>query len=309
MDKILQRIELTRRRQDLQARLDNLLWGSVEIRSNAHGQRVYLHRRESGVARTIYVGETSDQLTEQINRDNVTAREVKRQLRLVDKQLLAAGGLPYNLPDAVQRNVDLAKRNLVNTIYDQAILEDVAVTFADTETIVEGGRVNGVSADDVQKVNNLKHAWQLILDEGVLQSPSDFNLLCLINRLVIEGFYYSAGELRDVPVRIGGANWQPPIPLASVVYEQLGRIDQIADLYDRAIAVLLYIMRAQLFIDGNKRTAVVFANHILISHGAGLLTIPDSSVAEFKQMLVKYYETGDSTEITKFLSDNCLTKI
>ena len=84
---------------------------------------------------------------------------------------------------------------------------------------------------------------------------------------------------------------------------------QIADIYDRAIAVLLYIMRAQLFIDGNKRTAVVFANHILISHGAGLLTIPDSSVAEFKQLLVKYYETGDSTEITKFLSDNCLTKI
>ena len=178
MNKILQRIELTKRRQDLRTRLDNLLWGSVEIRSNARGQRVYLHRRESGVARTIYVGEASDQLTEQINRDNVTAREIKRQLRLIDKQLLAAGGLPSNLPDAVRRNVDLAKRNLVNTIYDQAILEDVAVTFADTETIVEGGRVNGVSADDVQKVNNLKHAWQLVLDEGVLQSSSDLNLLC-----------------------------------------------------------------------------------------------------------------------------------
>ena len=293
----------------MQAQLGDLLWGSIEVRSRGDSRKVYLHRRQAGVNRTIYAGNKSEQLIEQINRDNVVARGLKRELRPVDKQLSDMGAVMSELSVAVQRNVDLAKRNLVNTIYDQAVLEDVAVTFANTATIVEGGRVNGVSADDIQKVNNLKHAWQLILDDGVLQSPSDFNLLCLINKLAIEGFYYSAGELRDVPVRIGGTAWQPPIPLASSVREELIQISRAEDIYQRAIAALLYIMRSQLFIDGNKRTAVVFANHILISHGVGLLTIPDSDVAEFKRLLISYYETGKDEEIAGFLTKKCLTKI
>ena len=51
---------------------------------------------------------------------------------------------------------------MVDTIYKQAVLEGIAVTFLDIETIIEGGKVNNVSADDVQKINNLKHAWRRV---------------------------------------------------------------------------------------------------------------------------------------------------
>lgn len=67
----------------------------------------------------------------------------------------------------------------------------------------------------------------------------------------------------------------------------------------------LYCMKAQLFNDGNKRTAVIFANHYLISQGEGLLIIPEEKVPEFKRLLVSYYEDRDNGEMMRFLKEKC----
>ena len=68
-------------------------------------------------------------------------------------------------------------------------------------------------------------------------------------------------------------------------------------------------MKTQVFIDGNKRTAIIFANHYLISKGKGLLVVPYELVAEFKKLLISYYEDYDNESIKKFLKDNCWRKI
>ena len=65
-------------------------------------------------------------------------------------------------------------------------------------------------------------------------------------------------------------------------------------------------MKAQLFNDGNKRAAVIFANHFLISHGGGLLVIPEKEVPRFKKLLVLYYEDRDNGEITDFMKKLCI---
>ena len=64
---------------------------------------------------------------------------------------------------------------------------------------------------------------------------------------------------------------------------------------DIAIELALYVMRTQIFNDGNKRTAIIFANHYLVAHGAGLMVVPESIVPEFKQLLAQYYEGTDDT--------------
>ena len=67
----------------------------------------------------------------------------------------------------------------------------------------------------------------------------------------------------------------------------------------------LYTMKTQVFIDGNKRAAVIFANHFLIAHGQGFLVIQEAYVSEFKKLLVAYYEGDDAGIIIAFLKDNC----
>ena len=65
-------------------------------------------------------------------------------------------------------------------------------------------------------------------------------------------------------------------------------------------------MKAQIYNDGNKRTAVVYANHYLISQGAGMLIIPENEVPEFKRLLVAYYEDKDKSEIMDFMKSKCI---
>lgn len=67
----------------------------------------------------------------------------------------------------------------------------------------------------------------------------------------------------------------------------------------------LYCMKTQIFNDGNKRAAVIFANHYLISKGEGFIAIPEEDVPEFKRLLVGYYEDKDNGEIIDFMKTKC----
>jgi len=67
-------------------------------------------------------------------------------------------------------------------------------------------------------------------------------------------------------------------------------------------------MKTQIYNDGNKRTAVIYANHYLISKGQGLLVIDYSKVSDFKKYLVAYYEDRDLNTIKEFLK-GCWLKL
>lgn len=159
---------------------------------------------------------------------------------------------------------------------------------------------------DVQKILNLKHAWEFILDKDVLNYGTDYHILCHIAKLVNEGFYSDGGRIRGVSVTIGGTSYIPPLPIESVVKENIDAIIQEGnDGVDIAIKLCLYCMKTQIFNDGNKRAAVIFANHYMIAKGQGLLVIPQEHVPEFKRLLVTYYEDRDDGEIAAFMRSLC----
>ena len=303
-------ITLLQNKQVLKQQLSSLVYGTVEIRENNTSKYIYVHYREDGVSLTKYVGEYTDELYNLILNNNIKAKELKKQIREITKMLKKLNYVEEELDSMVESNIDFAKRHLVDTIYKQAILEGVATTFADTESIIEGGKVNNMTSEDILKIINLKHAWEFILNKNVILSDTNFILLCEINKIVEEGFYYTAGKVRNIPVSIGGTKWTPPIPIETVIKEELEDIfsEKIDDV-DRAIKLLLYIMKKQIFIDGNKRTSVIFINHYLISKGKGVIVIPSELTEEFKKLLISYYEDGEDIEIKKFIKEKCYMKI
>lgn len=191
-------------------------------------------------------------------------------------------------------------------IYDQAVLEGVATSFPQTEEIIENGKVTGMKATDVQKILNLKHAWEFILDHDVIASRSDYYMLSHIARLVNEGFFTEGGRIRGVPVTIGSSSYVPPLPNEPYVKDCIRKITEEEDeAINIAIKLCLFCMKTQIFLDGNKRASVIFANHYLIARGGGFLVIPENAVPEFKKLLVKYYEGEDISIITAFMKQNC----
>ena len=310
MDEKYEIMNLLQVKQNLTKELNNLVYGSIEIRENSSNRYIYVHYREDGILLTKYVGEYYDELHNLILNNTIRAKELKKEIKKIEKQLKKLNHIDEELSPEVEKNIDFAKRHLVDNIYNQAILEGVATTFADTESIIEGGKINNMSSEDVLKIVNLKHAWEFILNKNVILSDTNFPLLCEINKFVEEGFYYNAGKLRSVPVSIGGTKWTPELPIESIVKEDIQNIFnmEINDI-DKAIELLLYIMKKQIFIDGNKRTSIIFANHYLISKGQGIIAIPANLTNEYKKLLIDYYEGKDSTEIKKFLKEKCFIQI
>lgn len=303
-------IALLQNKQLLEHQLESLSYGSVEIRERGSNKYIYVHYREDGVSLTKYVDEYSDDLYNLILNNNIKAKKLKKQIRSINKELKKLNYTENEMSSDVEINIDFAKRHLVQTIYKQAILEGVATTFADTESIIEGGKVNNMTSEDIMKIVNLKHAWEFILNKNVISSNTDFALLCEINKMVEEGFYYTAGKVRSIPVSIGGTRWQPDIPIESIIKEDLNKIfDLNLGDVDKAIEYLLYTMKKQIFIDGNKRTAVIFSNHYLISKGKGIIVIPAEKTEEFKSLLIPFYEGKDNEKIRKFIKEKCYMKI
>ena len=299
--------ELLRSRADLHARLNLMPYdGTPEIKERGDGKYLYIRKRVAGKLTSTYVGVYSEELYNLLLRNARETREIRKQLRHIEKQLDAAGYSDDELSADVINNIAFARVNMKNNIYDQAVLEGVATSFPQTEEIIDNGKVSGMTATDVQKILNLKHAWEFILDKDVIASKSDYYMLSHIARLVNEGFFAEGGRIRGVPVTIGGSSYLPPLPNEIDVKDKIREITEgNDDVIDVAIKLCLYCMKTQIFLDGNKRASVIFANHYLISHGGGFLVIPEKEVPEFKNLLVKYYEGDDISIISDFMKKNC----
>ena len=291
--------ELLRSRADLNARLNLMPYdGTPEIKERGNEKYLYVRKRVAGKQTSTYVGAYTEELYNLLLRNAREAREIRKELRSIDKQLANAGYSEDELSSDVINNIAFARANMKMNIYDQAVLEGVATSFPQTEEIIDNGKIFGVTATDVQKILNLKHAWEFILDRDVIASRSDYYMLSHIARVVNEGFFAEGGRIRGVPVTIGGSSYVPPLPNELDVKEKIREIIEESDeVINTAIKLCLYCMKTQIFLDGNKRASVIFANHYLISHGGGFLVIPEKEVPEFKRLLVKYYEGEDITVI------------
>lgn len=303
--------ELLRSRADLNARLNLMPYdGTPEIKERGNEKYLYVRKRVAGKQTSTYVGAYTEELYNLLLRNAREAREIRKELRSIDKQLANAGYSEDELSSDVINNIAFARANMKMNVYDQAVLEGVATSFPQTEEIIDNGKISGVTATDVQKILNLKHAWEFILDRDVIASHSDYYMLSHIARVVNEGFFAEGGRIRGVPVTIGGSSYVPPLPNELDVKEKIREIIEESDeVINTAIKLCLYCMKTQIFLDGNKRASVIFANHYLISHGGGFLVIPEKEVPEFKRLLVKYYEGEDITVIADFMKKYCWKKI
>ena len=208
-----------------------------------------------------------------------------------------------------EQNVFVAKRNIVDYIWKSANLEGIGVTYPETQAIYDGGIVNGLTVDKIIAINNLKYAWQFILENNDIDY--DFKTLCQIHKLTCDKLVLdqNLGRLRTTPVNIGGTSWKPQFPIESQIKEELTELLNKYTKTELAIEVMLWVMRRQMFIDGNKRVAMLFANKIMIDNGCGIITISQNIQSVFFEKLIKFYETGNNTDLKQWIYNNCIDGI
>jgi hypothetical protein len=117
--------------------------------------------------------------------------------------------------------VDMAKRLLVDSIWKSANLEGLGTTFPKTEAILLNAPTM-TKAEEVLFVINMKRAWQFLLDNT--NCEISIALLKKYNEIVGELLFNYAGEIRTIPVHIGGTSWEPEIPKVEAISQSLNEI-------------------------------------------------------------------------------------
>ena len=210
-----------------------------------------------------------------------------------------------------EQNVFIAKRNIVDYIWKSANLEGIGVTYPETQAIYDGGIVSGLTVDNIIAINNLKYAWEFILENNDIEY--DYKALCHIHKLVADKLVLEQdlGRIRTTPVNIGGTNWKPQLPIERQIKEELVEIlnQENKAKTEIAIEIMLWVMRRQMFIDGNKRVAMLFANKIMIDNGCGIITISLENQPTFYEKLIKYYENGDMQDLKEWIYETSIDGI
>lgn len=206
----------------------------------------------------------------------------------------------------VDTAIEMAKRLLVDSIWKSANLEGLGTTFPKTEAILSNAPTT-TKTEEVLFIINMKRAWQFLLDN--LDYSNCIMLLREYNKIVGELLFNYAGEIRTIPVQIGGTSWEPDMPQTGIIIDILNEIEQIEDNELKALKYFCYIARTQMFIDGNKRVAQLMANKVLIEKNIGIFQIPIERLEEFKGLLIEFYETGDDNQIIAFMQEFCVRRI
>ena len=184
-------------------------------------------------------------------------------------------------------------------------MENRAVTFPQTKTILEGVNVPNVHLDDIQAILNMRDAWRFLMQ--TFEEPLTLEYICKLNEYIARNEALEWGKLRSGRVSISGTEYLPPIPQEEETKAQLTAIlQEDATATEQALDLFLWGTRGQLFWDGNKRTSLVAANKLLLAAGAGMLTIQEKNMEEFNALLVAYYDTGEGEALKKFLYNHTL---
>ena len=106
---------------------------------------------------------------------------------------------------AVKFNVFYAKKNVVDSIWKEAIIEGVNITYPQAKVIVEHNQtVEGLTVTGTITVYNLKLAWNYLFEH--LNSLVDFEFVAKINSILGASLVHNAGCIRDIPVGISGTS-------------------------------------------------------------------------------------------------------
>lgn len=203
-----------------------------------------------------------------------------------------------------EQSVFLAKKKWDENVYCGMRMENRAITFPQTKTILGGVNVPDVRLDDIQAILNMRDAWRYLLQ--TINAPVTLDYMCKLNEFIARNEALEWGKLRTGSICVSGTDYAPPIPQKPQVEKELSEILSRGTATEQTLNVFAWGTRGQFFWDGNKRTSMTLANKILISGGAGLLTVTDKNMEMFNTLLCEFYESGNDCSLKEFLYNNAV---
>jgi len=175
-------------------------------------------------------------------------------------------------------------------------IEGNTYSLIDTEILLkESKEAAGHSKEEAVMILNHKNALEYIRDKR-----SDFSTLSVskienIHALIVHNLGIEKG-LRKRPVGVVGTRYRPldnEHQIREAAEKMVETVNAARDIFSKALLSVALLSYIQPFEDGNKRTARLLGNAVLLSHGSCPLSYRSVSESDYKKAMILFYEQNN----------------
>lgn len=201
----------------------------------------------------------------------------------------------------VGQNILLAKQMMKENVYYLMRFESRNITFPDIEMILSSGKFRDEFEKDV--TINLMNGWKYII---TLPKDNVIEVFKNVQAIVAKDQALEIGVFRKGNVFITGTNYEPPLPTEEKILSLFNEFNVSTNVYQGAATLLVKLIKAQPFYDGNKRSAFLIVNKLLIERAKGIISVSENQFEMFNTLLNAYYNNESTlNELVFYLVENC----
>ena len=196
-----------------------------------------------------------------------------------------------NTPAVIQKKE--LERLVIELAWKSSKIEGNTYTLLDTEKLIlENKEAAGHDKKEARMILNHKNAFTFIHANSSLFRELNRKNLEKLHAILIKDLNVNT-ELRKNPVGVIGSKYQPldnEYQIAEAVEKLSRTVSKMITPYDKAFITLLGISYIQPFEDGNKRTARLMADALLIAYGYAPLSYRSVDENEYREATLVFYE-------------------
>lgn len=187
------------------------------------------------------------------------------------------------------------ERFVIELSWKSSQIEGNTYSLIETETLIKQNiRAQGHPEDEAIMILNHKHAFDTILRNKSSFKKLDFSDVVQLHNILTRGLVTSG--IRSQKVMITGTTYEPESDkhqLENFLRYLIKYTNLIKYPPEKALIISVMIAYIQPFADGNKRTARMLSNAVLIAHDYLPLSYRNVDVNDYRSAMIVFYETNN----------------
>lgn len=175
-------------------------------------------------------------------------------------------------------------------------IEGNTYSLLETERLLrESKTADGKTQEEAVMLLNHKYALRFVLDNPDYLQQLTISRIEDIHSLLIKDLAVDNG-IRHRRVGITGTNYRPldnEFQIREAMQSMCDLINSRTTIFDKALLALVLLSYIQAFMDGNKRTARITSNAILIANGYCPLSFRTVESIDYKKAMLIFYEQNN----------------
>lgn len=175
-------------------------------------------------------------------------------------------------------------------------IEGNTYSLLETERLLrESKTADGKTKEEAVMLLNHKDALRFVLDNPDYMEHLTLRNIEDIHRLLVNELSIDKG-LRHRRVGITGTNYRPldnEFQIREAVEDSCRLINNKSNIFEKALLALVILSYIQPFMDGNKRTARITSNALLIANGYCPLSFRTVDSIDYKKAMLIFYEQNN----------------